>query len=194
MSHPAPVTGWRRGLYLSLAAVFFGLGAVGAMLPGLPTTPFLLLTSFFLIRSSPRLNRRLMQSRFFGSILRDWHEHRGVRTHVKVKTVVLILLVMVVSLYFGPQNGWMKLGLVAVVSIGLVVVVRLPTVPSGPSGSPSPLAPSSTPGGHAPAGPTAMIPAARARNGEAFAAAGSKPSACNLSPDTGGRRDVETDL
>ena len=71
-TEPPQVHGVRKAAYLGLAAFFFGLGATGAILPGLPTTPFLLLTSYFLLRASPKLNERLLNSRMFGSILTDW--------------------------------------------------------------------------------------------------------------------------
>lgn len=122
------VTGWRRVGYLALAGLFFVLGALGLVLPVLPTTPFLLLTSYFLIRSHPGLNERLVQSRLFGPILRDWHTHRGVRRHVKVKTVALVLLVLALSLYLGQLSFGLKIGVVALVGVGLLVVLRLPTV------------------------------------------------------------------
>ena len=64
--------GWRRIALLTLGGLFFCLGVLGAFLPGLPATPFLMLTSYFLIRSSPRWNDKLLQSRVFGSILSDW--------------------------------------------------------------------------------------------------------------------------
>jgi len=43
----------------------FALGAVGTVVPGLPTTVFLLLGSFFLTRSCPWLERRLVESALF---------------------------------------------------------------------------------------------------------------------------------
>ena len=62
--------GARRILYVVLAAVFFVLAIIGVVLPGLPTTPFLLLTSYFLSRSWPRMHQRLMDNKVFGPILR----------------------------------------------------------------------------------------------------------------------------
>ncbi|MEX0794936.1 MAG: YbaN family protein, partial [Pirellulaceae bacterium] len=75
------VTGPRRVMYLALAAVFFVLGFLGALLPILPTTPFLLLTSYLLVRSFPALNDKLLHAPLVGEILRDWQVRRGVRPH-----------------------------------------------------------------------------------------------------------------
>ena len=60
----------RKVLYIALAGIFFTLGMIGVVLPGLPTTPFLLLTSFFLARSWPRMHQRLMDNKLCGPILR----------------------------------------------------------------------------------------------------------------------------
>src|SRR5688572_19661559 len=49
---PARVHGWRKVVYLLLAGLSLSLGLLGVLLPGLPTTPFVLLGSYFLVRSS----------------------------------------------------------------------------------------------------------------------------------------------
>ncbi|MDG2130431.1 MAG: YbaN family protein [Fuerstiella sp.] len=123
------VTGWKKLLFLFLAGNFFLLGVLGAILPGLPTTPFLLLTSFFLARSSPRGNAALLRSRFFGPILTDWQEHRGVRKDVKIQAVVCVILVVAAAIYFSPSSLALRLTTVLLASIGVVVIIRLPTTP-----------------------------------------------------------------
>ncbi len=64
---------FQRAVYLCLGLVMIGLGIIGAILPLMPTTIFLILAAWFFARSSPRLEARLMSSRFGGS-LRDWRE------------------------------------------------------------------------------------------------------------------------
>lgn len=129
--HQLPaVTGIRRLVYLLLAALFFILGAIGAVLPGLPTTPFLLLTSFFLVRTSPKLNALLLKSPVFGPILRDWQERQGVRRDVKFQAIFIVSLLVGLSIYFIQPNivivGIVCLGAV----IGIWVILRLPEIPS----------------------------------------------------------------
>jgi uncharacterized protein len=118
---PGPV----RLLYLLLGGVFFVLAVLGALLPLLPTTPFLLLASYFLVRSSPRLNDKLLASRTFGPLLRDWQRHRAVRPHIKRATLVVMPAAVLASAYFGNLG---PVGIVVLLSLGLigfVVVARL---------------------------------------------------------------------
>lgn len=115
-------------VYVGLGFGCVGLALLGLAVPGLPTTPFVLLASFFFVRSSPRLHRWLLRSRVFGPFLRDWHERRGVRRSVKFTAVGMILVVIPGSVYLG-QLSWPLIALVCVLGlIGIVVVLRLPVV------------------------------------------------------------------
>lgn len=120
------VTGVRKVIYLFLALVFFVLGALGVALPVLPTTPFLLLTSYFLIRTSPRLNHALLRSPVLGQVLKDWQQDGGVRLSVKIHAISIVLIIVLVTLYFSPLSIVLKTILVLLASIGILVVIRLP--------------------------------------------------------------------
>ena len=124
---PPPSTGWRKAIQLTLAGLCFTLGIIGAILPGLPTTPFLLLTSGLLLRCSPRLNALLLRSRFFGPVLRDWQVHRGVRADVKAKAVCGVLIAVGATLYFAQPAIWPKVILLTAAPIGIAVIAKLPT-------------------------------------------------------------------
>ncbi len=120
------VTGIRKVVYLFLAFVFFVLGALGVALPVLPTTPFLLLTSYFLIRTSPRLNQALLRSPVLGQVLKDWQQDGGVRLSVKIHAISIVLIIVLATLYFSPISVALKTILVVLASIGILVVIRLP--------------------------------------------------------------------
>lgn len=117
-----------RALYLSLAVLFFVLAVLGVLLPVLPTTPFLLLTSWCLVRSSPALNQKLRRSPLFGPFLRDWDEHHGVRMHVKVTALCVLAIAVSASLVFGDLAPWLRVVLIALAAIGAFVILRLKTV------------------------------------------------------------------
>ena len=117
-----------RRLYVLLGLFFVALAGLGAVLPILPTTPFLLVASACFLRSSPALNQRLLRSRLFGPLLRDWQRHRGVRLHVKITAVVLLVAVASVSVIFGGLPPLLLILFISLVLIGLFVVLRLPMV------------------------------------------------------------------
>lgn len=119
---------WRRGLYVSLGSFFVGLGALGAFLPLLPTTPFLLLASFFFVRSSPRLNQRLLRSRVLGRFLRDWQQRGGIRREVKLLALAVVAVGVTASIALGNLPAWGIVLLLVLAAIGITVVIRLPVV------------------------------------------------------------------
>ena len=121
-----PLSAWGKLIYLVLAAICFLLGIVGVILPGLPTTPFLLLTSYFLIRSSPRLNEKLLQSKWFGPILIDWQVHGGVRADVKVKAVSVVAIAVCATTFFVKARPLLTAVVVASALVGIFVIWRLP--------------------------------------------------------------------
>ncbi|TXH06477.1 MAG: DUF454 domain-containing protein, partial [Candidatus Moraniibacteriota bacterium] len=75
--------GAKRLLYWLMAGVFFLLAMLGVALPGIPTTPFLLLMCYFLLRVSPAMHAKAMAWPLVGGPLRDWRDQGGVRRSVK---------------------------------------------------------------------------------------------------------------
>ena len=99
-------TGLRRLFYVACGAICVGLAYLGVALPGLPTTPWVLLASWFFCRSSPRLERWLLRSPIFGALIRDWQEHRGIRRPVKMLAICLIFVAISLSILSGRLPIW----------------------------------------------------------------------------------------
>lgn len=126
----AQVSGLRRGLFVALGGIFVALGVVGVALPGIPTTPFLLLASYFFVRSSPELHQRLLRSKLFGPILRDWQRHRGVKRRTKWVSISCCSLMICFSIATGGLP-WVARIVVAVAgAYGMWFVARLPIAPT----------------------------------------------------------------
>lgn len=122
---PKQARGWRRVVHLTLAGIWFTLAVLGAILPGLPCTCFLLLCSYSLCRSSRRLHERLLASRWFGPTLRHWRAHRGVRPGVKTKALTMLVGMVGASLAFAPLPtvAWWAVAIAG--AIGATCVARL---------------------------------------------------------------------
>ena len=126
-SAAAYVQGARRVVYLGFAGVFLALALVGVFLPGLPTTPFVLLASYFLARSWPRLNEKLMASKLLGPVLRDWQQHRAVSLRVKLIAMLMVTAAVSLIVYRGEMPANLLIVVLAAASVGLMVIYRLPT-------------------------------------------------------------------
>ncbi len=81
----------RRLPYLCLAYGAVGVGAVGIVLPLLPTTPFLLVAAWAAPKGSRRLNVWLRRHQRFGPVLRAWRQQRAVPRNAKQLAVILLI-------------------------------------------------------------------------------------------------------
>ena len=88
-----------RAIYLFLGLGFTALGVVGAFLPLLPTTPFLLLASACYLRGSKRMHRRLLNNRVFGEYLRNFEAGRGIPLKAKITALILMWASLSFSIY-----------------------------------------------------------------------------------------------
>ena len=126
-SPPIPLNRLWRIVYGLLAAIFFGLAMIGVVLPGIPTTPFLLLMSYFLIRISPALNDRVLDWPVVGTDLQNWQRHGGVRPAAKWAAYGMVTVLVAYSLSSPHLSGVLKIGIAVAAAVGLFVVWRLPT-------------------------------------------------------------------
>jgi len=125
--HPLPaLSRARKATYLCLAFIFLAIGVVGLLLPLLPATPFLLLTSYFLARCSPRLNAILLRSRWLGPVIVDWQQNGGVRRHVRLTAIGLVLLAVGASIAVSGFAFWFSLAALLLAATGITVILCLP--------------------------------------------------------------------
>ena len=100
-----------------LAYISLGIGLIAIVVPGLPTTEFILLAAWAATRSSPRLSAWLENHRLFGPMLRNWRNGKIITRRAKVSATLSMLLcagLMLVMLDHGwpiyLAVAWMSLG------------------------------------------------------------------------------------
>lgn len=100
------------------------LALVGLVLPGLPTTPFLLLAAWAASRGSRKVHDWLHRHRQFGPALANWRERRAVSGGAKASAVVLLTLSWLVMAWRGAP-GWLLASLSALfLGVAAYVVTR----------------------------------------------------------------------
>lgn len=86
--------------FLLLGFLFVGLGYVGVIVPGMPTTIFMILAVWAFKKSSPRFESWLLNHRVFGPTLRDWDEHRAITLKTKYIAIATMVGFASVSIFF----------------------------------------------------------------------------------------------
>lgn len=121
-----------RYAFMALGFVCVGLGVLGAFLPLLPTTPFLLVALWAFSRSSRRFHHWLYTHPRFGPRLREWHEYGAVPVKVKV-SAVSAMAISFGFLAFVARVKWPVLAAAgALILVGASYVLTRPSRPPGP--------------------------------------------------------------
>ncbi|MCK5687692.1 YbaN family protein [Myxococcota bacterium] len=118
---------FRRIILFILGWLFFGLGVLGAVLPVLPTTPFMLLALWAFSRSSQRFHHWLYNHRLFGPSLQKWSTHRVIPLPVKITAFSFMALSFFAALFFSaaPPAGLFAMG--AVMLAGATFIALKPS-------------------------------------------------------------------
>lgn len=88
-------------VYRALGVVSVALGVLGAALPLLPTTPFLILAAYFFARSHPEWEAKLLAHPKAGPAIRAWRDHGAIPLAAKRLAVVFMSI--------SAIGGWLSL-------------------------------------------------------------------------------------
>jgi len=98
------------------------LAVAGIFIPGLPVTPFLLLTAWFYVRSSENLYKKLVNNRIFGKYILRFRKNKGITLRTKIYSIVLMWTMILVSTIFMIKNVFIIAAVLFVGLIGTVVM------------------------------------------------------------------------
>lgn len=123
---PSPA---KRLLLNVVGTIALGVGMIAVVIPGVPTTPLLLVAATCYAHSSERMYRWLMNNRWAGKHLRNWQQGRGISLHIKLGTLVFAWVMLGSLVLFTVESVWLKGVLIAVGLLKTAVMAWLKTAP-----------------------------------------------------------------
>jgi len=112
-------------LLIATGLALVGLGLLGIVVPGLPTTIFLIAAAACFAKSSPCLHAWLMCHPWFGSILTNWKESRTIPRKGKA-LALLSMLIAAIYTFFMIDNNLLIGAILLLMSAPAIFVYRLP--------------------------------------------------------------------
>jgi uncharacterized membrane protein YbaN (DUF454 family) len=103
------------------------LGIIGIVVPGLPTTPFVLVAAACYARASEPFYRWLLHNPTFGPLIIEWRRHHSIPHRIKWLAITLMSLTISVSIWTMADKPWLQVMLAV---IGLATAIWLWRIPS----------------------------------------------------------------
>ena len=113
----------KKKIYICVGLLAVGLGIIGAFLPVMPTVPFLLVALFCFERSSKKYHDMILNNKYFGKVLRDYYEGKGLTTSVKIEAILFLSCGIGFSFY-KVQHLYLRIMLV-VIWLGVTIHIIL---------------------------------------------------------------------
>jgi len=112
--------------------IFFGtlfliLGIIGIVLPLIPTTPFLLLAAACFARSSKKAYTWLLNNKWFGSYIKNYHEGKGIPLKVKIMAISFLWITILASIILIIDIFWVEILLLIIASLVSIHIVLIKT-------------------------------------------------------------------
>ena len=109
--------------FLSLA-----LGIVGAFLPILPTTPFVLLAAGLFAKSSEKFHKKLLEHKVFGELIRDYQEDKSIPLYAKVISISTMWASILFAVFVPARDKlWLQIILLVIATGVSIHILRYKT-------------------------------------------------------------------
>ena len=111
-----------RFVFIFLGTLSLSLGLLGLFIPGLPTTPFLLLTAALYMKRSDKLYQKVVENRIIGPYVIKYRTNKGMTKRDKVFAISLMWIMIAVSSIFFIDSLLFKIAVAFVGLIGTLVM------------------------------------------------------------------------
>lgn len=116
----------KKYIFITCGTISLALGLLGLITPGLPTTPFILLTGILYAKSSPRLYKKLENNKLTGMYLKRLET--GLSWKVRLLSISFMWVMISISAFwvfrYNDQMRYLMLGLGVIGTIAQLVALR----------------------------------------------------------------------
>ncbi|UUX33870.1 YbaN family protein [Fundicoccus culcitae] len=116
----------KKIILLTIGFVSFGLGAIGAIIPVLPTTPFLLLSGWAFMQSSDRFNHWLKGTKLYQYYVGDYEKDRSIPRNKKWRILITTYAIMLLSMLIVPIDAVRIFIAICGIIFGLFLFFKIP--------------------------------------------------------------------
>ena len=115
--------------YCITAWVFVLLAAIGAVLPVVPTTPFLLLALWGFSKCSLRFHNLLYNHKLFGPTIQCWHKYQVISVYAKTLAISMMSISLISIIFFTEYHYSIKVITFFLIAYGAYFVLSKPSKP-----------------------------------------------------------------
>ena len=118
-----------RLLWIFLGSLSVGMGVIGIFVPGWPTTIFLIIASYFYIRSSEKLYNWLLNNKILGIYLKNYYSGKGMPLKAKIISILMMWAFGLLSIFLWIPSNLMivKITVFILLVIGTIFILRVKT-------------------------------------------------------------------
>jgi len=113
---------FKKAILLFLGLLSLTIGVLAIVIPGLPTTPFLLMAAALFMRSSDRLYQKVMANRIVGPYIREFRENKGMTKRTKLHAIGTMWVMIAISCIFFVDDWMIRIIIISVGLIGTIVM------------------------------------------------------------------------
>ncbi|MED5455756.1 MAG: YbaN family protein [Candidatus Thermoplasmatota archaeon] len=120
-----------RVFWFSLGMIFTGIGLIGVVIPGLPTTPLMILAAACFAKSSQRFYNWIIDNRMFGEHVRNYREGNGIPKRSKPVILGTMWAFVLFAVFIAIPESAPEISRNATVIlavIGTVFILRIPSL------------------------------------------------------------------
>ena len=123
-------SGISRIAWFLMGIIFSVVGTVGIVIPGLPTTPLMILAAACFAKSSQRFYDWIINNKLFGHHVKNYREENGIPKKIKPLILGTMWVFILFAVLVGIPDSAPDISRIATLVLGLIGTVFILRIPN----------------------------------------------------------------